>query len=59
MGLVQGDFILKINGVTVNSYRQVAVLLNEIEANDQELLVFDVWNPHTRRTQTLTAKIED
>jgi membrane-associated protease RseP (regulator of RpoE activity) len=58
LGLVPGDFILKINGVKVDNYKQVTLLFDQTEDNPKATLTLDVWNPHTRRTQTLTAKIE-
>jgi membrane-associated protease RseP (regulator of RpoE activity) len=56
LGLVPGDFIVKINGVAADSYAQVATLFDDTEANPKNPLELEVWNPYTRRTQTLTVK---
>lgn len=59
LGLVPGDFILEINGVKVNNYKQVADLFEQTQQNPGADLSLDVWNPHTRRSQILTTKLED
>lgn len=56
LGLVPGDFITKIDGVAVDGYKQAAELFDETAANPKEPLELEVWNPNTRRTQTLTEK---
>lgn len=58
MGLVVGDFITKINGTAVNSYRQVAVLFEETRQNPKHKIELTVWNPNTRRTNTIKALLE-
>ncbi len=57
MGLVPGDFILSINNVKVDGYKQAGVLFEETAKNKKEPLVLQVWNPHTRRTSNLRATL--
>lgn len=59
LGLVPGDFITKINGVTVDTYKQVTLLFDQTEQNPKAPLTLEVWNPHTRRTQTLTTSTKN
>lgn len=59
MGLVVGDFITKINGTAVDSYRQVADLFEETRENPKHEIEMSVWNPHTRRTNTVSAILDD
>lgn len=59
MGLVPGDFILKINGTPVDSYKQVAILLEQTLHSSKPEVDFTVWNPATRRTSELKAIIEN
>ncbi len=59
MGLIPGDFILKINGVPLNSYRQVAVVFEETRENPKHEISFEIWNPHTRRKNTVRAILKD
>jgi membrane-associated protease RseP (regulator of RpoE activity) len=55
MGLIPGDFILTINGTPLNSYRQVAVLFEETREDPKHEISFEIWNPHTRRKNTVRA----
>jgi len=59
MGLIPGDFILKINGAPLNSYRQVAVVFEETRENPKHEISFEIWNPHTRRKNTVRAILKD
>jgi membrane-associated protease RseP (regulator of RpoE activity) len=59
MGLVPGDFILKINGVPVNSYKQATMLFEQTEQDSGRPLALEVWNPNTRRISTLNANVEE
>ena len=59
MGLVPGDFILKINGVPLDSYKQITMLFEQTEQESGKPLALEVWNPNTRRTSTLTANVEE
>ncbi|QDU97000.1 PDZ domain-containing protein [Lignipirellula cremea] len=59
LGLVPGDFIRSINGTAVDNYKQVTNLFEQTEQQPGGELTMEVWNPHTRRTSTLTAKIAD
>ena len=58
MGLVVGDFILSINGSKVDGYRQVAVLFEETREDPKHRISMVVWNPHTRRQNTVRAVLE-
>ena len=58
MGLIPGDFILKINGTAVDSYRQLAVLFEETRENPKHEITFEIWNPHTRRKNTVRAILQ-
>jgi hypothetical protein len=58
MGLVVGDFITKINGTAATNYRQVAVLFEETRDNPKHEIELTVWNPNTRRTNTIKAILE-
>lgn len=58
IGLVPGDFILKINGTPVDSYKQVTILFDQTLEGAKPEVELTVWNPHTRRTSTLTAILE-
>jgi hypothetical protein len=58
MGLVPGDFILKINGTAVDSYKQVTILFDETLQGTKPEIELTVWNPYTRRTSDLKAIIE-
>jgi membrane-associated protease RseP (regulator of RpoE activity) len=58
IGLVPGDFILKINGTPVDSYKQVTILFDQTLEGSKPEVELTVWNPNTRRTSTLTAIIE-
>jgi membrane-associated protease RseP (regulator of RpoE activity) len=59
MGLVQGDFILSINGTPVDSYRQVAGLFEETKDDPKHKLAMEVWNPHTNRKNTINAVVDE
>lgn len=59
MGLVPGDFILKINGTAVNNYKQVAILFEQTLKGAKPKIDLTVWNPNTRRKSSLKAVIED
>ena len=58
IGLVPGDFILKINGTPVDNYKQVTILFEETLEGAKPEIELTVWNPYTRRTSILTAIIE-
>ena len=58
IGLVPGDFILKIDGTAVNSYKQVAILFEQAEQGSKPEIDLTVWNPATRRTSVLKAILE-
>lgn len=58
MGLVPGDFILKIDGTAVDSYKQVALLFDQAESGNKPEITLTVWNPNTRRTSELKAIID-
>jgi membrane-associated protease RseP (regulator of RpoE activity) len=58
MGLVPGDFILKIDGTPVDSYKQLTILFDRTLESTKPEIEFTVWNPHTRRTITLKAIID-
>ncbi|MEQ8790440.1 MAG: PDZ domain-containing protein [Pirellulaceae bacterium] len=57
MGLVQGDFILAINGRKVNDYKQVTILFDESVDKPKAALSLRVWNPATGRIATLKADL--
>ena len=59
MGLVPGDFILKINGTSVDSYKQIALLFEQIEQGHNPQVDLTVWNPVTRRTNELKAVLDE
>jgi len=59
MGLVVGDFITTINGTAVDSYRQVAVFFEETRDDPEYKIEMTVWNPHTRRTSTIRAILNE
>lgn len=58
MGLVPGDFILKINGTPVDSYKQVAILFEQSRKSAKPEINFTVWNPATRRTTELKTTLQ-
>jgi len=58
IGLVPGDFILKINGTSVDSYKQATILFDETLQGAKPEIELTVWNPYSRRTSVLTAIIE-
>lgn len=59
IGLVPGDFILKINGSPLTNYKQVTILFEQtLQSSDPEIRL-TVWNPHTRRTTVLKAVLEN
>lgn len=59
MGLVQGDFILKINGTKLAGYREVADLFEQTREDPKHRISMEIWNPHTRRTTTVNAVLEN
>ena len=58
IGLVPGDFILKIDGTAVDSYKQVAILFEQSEQGSKPEIDLTVWNPTTRRTSSLKAILD-
>jgi len=58
IGLVPGDFILKIDGTAVDSYKQVANLFEQSEQGSKPEIDLTVWNPTTRRTSVLKAILD-
>jgi membrane-associated protease RseP (regulator of RpoE activity) len=58
MGLVPGDFILKINGTPVDSYKQVTILFEQTLEGTKPEIDFTVWNPYSRRTSEIKAIID-
>ncbi|MEK6247014.1 MAG: PDZ domain-containing protein [Planctomycetales bacterium] len=59
MGLVQGDFILKINDTQLAGYREVADLFEQTREDPKHRISMEIWNPHTRRTTTVNAILEN
>jgi membrane-associated protease RseP (regulator of RpoE activity) len=58
MGLVQGDFILAINGQKVDNYKQVTILFDQTVDKPEAPLSLQIWNPTTGRTITLRAELD-
>lgn len=58
MGLVPGDFILKIDGTAVDNYKQAAILFEQSEQGANPTVELTVWNPHTRRTIVLKTIVD-
>ena len=58
MGLIPGDFILKINGTPATGYRQVAALFEETAEDPKHQIALEIWNPHTRRTHNVSAVLQ-
>ena len=58
MGLLVGDIITEINGTAVNGYRQVADLFEETREDPKNEIEMTVWNPNTRRTNTIKAILQ-
>lgn len=54
MGLLVGDYIVKINGTKIDSYRKLREALAAAQAKD-DVSTFDVWHLLTRRETTLRA----
>jgi membrane-associated protease RseP (regulator of RpoE activity) len=55
IGLVPGDFILKIDGTPVDGYKQAAILFDQSVQGSKPEIALTVWNPTTRRTTVLKA----
>ena len=58
MGLIPGDFILKINGTPATGYRQVAALFEQTAEDPKHQIALEIWNPHTRRTNNVSAVLQ-
>jgi membrane-associated protease RseP (regulator of RpoE activity) len=57
-GLMPGDYIMKINGKEIESYRQLRAALKE-SAKKPDISTFTVWDPDTKMNVTLKANFGD
>ena len=58
IGLIPGDFILKIDGTPVDTYKAATLLFDQTLQGAKPEIELTVWNPNTRRTSVLKAIVK-